>query len=139
MAELTQTPANVSLMAQTSLSLLRPVQYGEAVSNGMPVYLHTDTKYYKAAPTTALTAAVVGIAVVGGALDGYGVIVLPGAKINIGATLIIGTMYAIGDTTAGAIGPESDLGSADFPCSLGYSIAAGTLDFSISLSGVAKA
>jgi len=138
MANLTITAGSVGIKSQISKSLLYIVQYGETVTNGQPVYLKaSDGKYWLAATDTAAEAACVGVALTGGAADGWGIIAISGASINVGATLTVSEIYAIGSTD-GTIAPESDLTtSAKFPCVLGYATAADTLVLNIQTSGVA--
>ena len=138
MADLTQTPASVGLKAQVSKNLLLVGQFGETVANGQPVYLKTaDGKYWRTTTTTLAESTAVGIALTGGAADDWGVIALPGASVDLGATLVVAEVYAIGGAT-GTIAPEADLvASGKFPCILGYASAADTLVINIQAAGVA--
>jgi len=138
MADLTQTPANVGLKAQISKNLLLVGQFGETVANGQPVYLKAaDGKYWLATPDTAAEAACVGISLTGGAADDWGILALPGASVDLGATLVVAEVYAIGSTD-GKIAPEADLTTTGkFPCILGYASAADTLVINIQAAEVA--
>ena len=138
MANLTITAGSVGIQSQISKGLLSIVQYGEAVTNGQPVYLKAaDGKYWRCLIDTAAEAACVGVALTGNSTDGWGVIALSGASINLGATLVVAEVYALG-STAGTIAPESDLTTTGkFPCILGYAQTASILALNIQAAGVA--
>lgn len=131
MADLTQTAGNVQLMAAGAVQV---VQAGEAVTQGMPVYV-TSSKYYQAQNTSAKDD-VKGIALTPAAADEYFVLVSSG-KIDLGATLTVGTIYALSDT-AGAVRPETDNGSGDYVTLLGVATAADTLELNLIATGIAK-
>jgi hypothetical protein len=137
MADLSQTAANVSLTDSAGV-VTRLVQYGETVSQGMPVYKKTsDSKYWKADADAVDTASADGIALTPGAANEYGIIIESGL-VDIGATLTVGATYVV-STTAGAIAPIADLASGDFTTILGVATTAGKLLLDIYESGVAKA
>lgn len=142
MADLTQTAANVAIGSVNCVSLR--VQFGEAVTQGMPVYLHTDAKYYKCdANDTLAKAACAGIVLTPASTNGYGFIVKPGtvsgdALVNLGATLAVGTQYAV-SATLGAIAPLSDISSGQYPTSIGFAVSSSLLDFQTTICSVAKA
>jgi len=142
MADLSQTAANVALGASTTPT--RVVQYGEAVTQGMPLYFASDGKWYQAdANDTAAKAAVGAIAVSPGAINGYGLVALPASTpgkslVNLGATLAVGTVYAV-SATKGAIAPLADIVSTQFVTVLGIATTAALLDFQPSISNTAKA
>jgi len=58
--------------------------------------------------------------------------------INLGATLAVGTYYAV-SATKGAIAPIADIISTQFPTAIGVSITTALLRFSPQPAGVAKA
>lgn len=138
MAALTQTPANVAIGSAGTRT--RPVQAGEAITQGMPVYLNTsDSKYYRADANLSVAAAnAVGIALTPAATDGY-FIMQEGAGwlVNLGATLTVGETYCVGPT-AGQIVPIGDLTSGHFPCILGTATTTALLQTLYSFTGVAK-
>ncbi len=142
MANISQTAANVAVGASTTPT--RVVQYGEAVTQGMPLYFASDGKWYQAdANDTAAKAAVGAIAVSPGAINGYGIVALPSSTpgrslVNLGATLAVGTAYAV-SATKGAIAPLSDIGSGEFVTVLGVATTTALLDFQPSISNTAKA
>lgn len=142
MADLSQTAASVALGASTTPT--KVVQYGEAVTQGMPLYKSTDGKWYQTDANDGVAKAVVGaVAISPGALDGYGLVALPSATpgkslINLGATLAVGTVYAV-SATKGAIAPLADIVSTQFVTVLGIATTAALLDFQPSISNTAKA
>lgn len=142
MANISQTAANVAVGASTTPT--RIVQYGESVTQGMPLYLHTDGKYYQAdANDTAAKAAVKAIALTPGASDAYGLVALPSSvagtsTVNLGATLTIGETYAV-SATKGAIAPLSDIGSGEYPAIIGQATTTALLDFQVAFAATAKA
>lgn len=142
MADLSQTAASVAIGSANCVSLR--VQFGEAVTQGMPVYLSTDAKYYKCdANDTLAKAACAGIVLTPASTDGYGFIVRPGtvagdALVNLGATLAVGTAYAV-SATLGAICPIADISSTQFPTIIGFAVSTSLLDFQVTKCSVAKA
>jgi len=142
MADISQTAANVALGASTTPT--RVVQYGESVTQGMPLYLHTDGKWYQTdANDTVAKAVVAAVALSPGAADGYGLVALPSATpgkslINLGATLAVGTVYGV-SATKGAIAPIADITSTQFVSVMGIATTAALLDFQPSISNTAKA
>lgn len=142
MADLSQTAANVALGAATTPTLVG--QYGESVTQGMPLYLNTDGKYYQCdANDGVLKAECKGIALTPGATNGYGLVGKPSATpgrslINLGATLAIGTVYGV-SATKGAICPIADITSTQFVSVIGVATTAALLDFQASVSNTAKA
>lgn len=138
MADITQTPANVAI--NDSAVKTRLVQYGEAVTQGMPVYKKAaDGKYYKAQnDNTAADADALGIALTrGAAANSWGLIALEG-NIDVGGTLVVGESYFV-SAAFGAICPAADINSGKFPCYLGVATAAGNLKLKPLSAGVAKA
>jgi hypothetical protein len=120
------------------------VQAGEAITQGMPVYLSTDSKYYKCdANDTLVKAACKGIALTPAATSGYFLMAKPSTTngrslVNLGATLAVGTTYAV-SATAGAICPIADITSAQFPTTIGPAVSTSLLDFQVVACSVAKA
>ncbi|MCA9222073.1 MAG: hypothetical protein KDA71_17210 [Planctomycetales bacterium] len=141
MTALSQTPANVAVGTQDVP--IKSVQYGESILQGMPIYLHTDGKYYKASNQSELAAEVVAIALTPGSTNDWGIAITPSTRsgrslVNLGATLAVGETYTLADT-AGAIGPIADNGSGDFITILGVAVTTALLDFQVIISGTAKA
>jgi len=138
MAALTQTPASVGIGSTETRS--RPVTSGEAISQGMPVYLGTDGKYYKADNNlSAASAKAVGIAMTPAAAADSSFIMQegPGGFVNLGATLAVGETYCVG-ATAGQIVPIGDLSSGHYPCILGTATTTALIQTLYSFTGVAK-
>lgn len=142
MADLSQTAASVKVGASTTRT--QRVQYGETITQGQPLYLHTDGKYYKTdANVSAAAALAKGIALTPGVADDYGYMALPGTTsgeslVNLGATLTVGVVYAV-SATAGAIAPVTDISSTQFVTVLGVAMTAALLDFQVASSSAAKA
>ncbi|HQZ66079.1 MAG TPA: hypothetical protein PLY87_13415 [Planctomycetaceae bacterium] len=140
MADLSQTASSVAISG--SKAPTKRVQFGEAVTQGMPVYL-SDSKYYKAdANDTVAKAAVEGIVLTPAGIDGYGMIAVPSdvegvSLVNLGATLTVGIQYAP-SATAGAVCPITDISSGQFPTSIGFAISSSLLDFKVTTCSVAK-
>lgn len=142
MANLSQTAANVAVGASTTPTRL--VQFGEAVTQGQPLYQHTDGKYYQCDANDGVAKALAAaIALTPGAIDGYGIVALPSSTpgrsiVNLGATLAVGTAYAV-SATKGAIAPLADIGSGEIVTVLGVATTTALLDFQPSISNTAKA
>jgi len=133
MADITVTAANVKATSNSSAVL---VQFGEAVTQGEPVYLKAaDSKYWLCDNVAAASAAAVGIALTPNIADGYGFIQTTGS-IDLGATLVVGTTYVVAGT-AGGIAPEIDIGTTEFVSILGVASSAALLRMDISNTGIA--
>jgi hypothetical protein len=137
MAALSQTPANVGI--GSSGTSVRKVQAGEAITQGMPVYLNTDSKHYRAdSNASAVTAKAVGIAITPASTDGWFVIAdAPGGLVNLGATLVVGETYVVG-ATSGQVNPIGDLASGHFPCLLGTAVSTSLIQTLFSFTGIAR-
>lgn len=137
MADLEQTAANVSLTTDDGFTFTK-VQYGESVTQGMPVYRSTsDSKYYQTdANTEVATSQAAGIALTPGIVDEYGLIVNEGS-VDIGATLTVGETYVVSGTK-GKIAPIGDLTSGDWVCILGIAETTSKLLLNIQYSTIAK-
>jgi hypothetical protein len=142
MADISQTAASVALGASTTPT--KVVQYGESVTQGMPLYLASDGKWYQTDANDGVAKAVAGaVALSPGATDGYGLVALPATTpgrslVNLGATLAIGTVYGV-SATKGAIAPIADITSTQFVSVIGIATTAALLDFQVSISNTAKA
>lgn len=134
MVALTQTPANVDGYSDLTSEY---VQGGEAISPGMPVELNVNGKYYKAANTGLAEAAAKGIAVSACTADTKYFFIGKTGSMNIGATLAVGENYCVG--ASGAIIPEADLTTGNFPTDLGRAETASKLVLAIKALGVAHA
>jgi hypothetical protein len=142
MANISQTPANVAVGASTLKTEI--VQYGESVTQGQPLYKHTDSKYYRCDANDGIAKANCSrIALTAGGSNGYGLVAIPGttsgkALINLGATLVVGELYAV-SADVGAIAPIADITTTQFPTALGFAVSAALLDFQVTVCTVAKA
>ena len=143
MADITQTAANVAISGQTTKTQV--VQYGESVTQGMPLYRSTtDSKWYQTDANDGVAKARCGaIALTPGAADGYGLVALPSTTpgqslVNLGATLAVGELYAV-SATKGRIAPVGDITSTQFVTVIGIATSASLLDFQIIIGTVPKA
>ena len=135
MAALTQTAANVGVGSVTSS--VRVVQVGEAVAQGKPGYrLESDGKYYIGDADDAGKDDIAVIFLTPASTDGYAAVALPGAKVNLGATLVVGTAYYL--LASGSIGLHSDIASSDYVTLLGIAETADLLLFNPQVSSIAK-
>lgn len=139
MAAISQTAANVAV--GSSATRVRVVQVGEAVTQGMPLRLETaDSKYYKSDANASAAAAVCdGIALTPASTNGWVVMALPGAEaqVNIGATLTVGTTYAV-SPTAGSIEPLADLTTGSWVTIVGTASTTALLQFVVDNTGIQK-
>ena len=140
MAALSQTPANVAIGSATTPT--RRVQYGEAITQGQPLYQDTtNQKYYRCdANDGVVKARCSAIALTPGAADAYGIVALPGTEagaslVNLGATLTVGEVYCVG-ATVGQIVPVADLTTGDYVTIVGVAGTAALLDFQVIISNV---
>lgn len=138
MANISQTAANVAVGASTtSIGIF---QAGEALTQGQPAYKKaSDQKWYRAGATTAEKAGSVTrpvIVLTPVATNGYFVGAKSGA-VNLGATLTVGTRYAI-SATDGAIAPEADITSTQYVTSLGVASTAALLALDPQVTGIAR-
>lgn len=132
MANLVQTAANVLDQAGANYQLGR---FGATVTAGQTVYYDSATGTWKLGQaTTQAAAAVKGVALDGGASGQWGVIQTDG-DVNVGATLVVGTTYAV-SAAAGAICPVADLVTTNWVCILGTAISASVLRLKINATGV---
>jgi hypothetical protein len=142
MADLSITAASVALGSQTTPT--RIVQYGETVTQGQPIYVAANGQWYRCDANDGAAKALVGaIALMPGVAGSWGLAALPGSSpgqslVNLGATLAIGTHYAV-SATVGAIAPIADITSTQFPAIIGVAVSTSLLDFQPSISTVAKA
>lgn len=136
MATLTITPEDVK--TTDNETVVQKFQAGAAVAQGEPVFSNSSNsdKHEPALNNTASND-VVGIAITPAIADGYFYAVTSG-KMDLGATLVTGTVYAVGDA-AGDINPVSDLGSADYVTTLGIATSTSEIDIKLHTSGVAIA
>ena len=135
MADLSITAANVK--AGSASTRVQLVQAGEAITQGMPVYLASDGKYYQTdANDTAVKAQAKGIAVTPASTDGYFLLAVDGL-VNLGATLAVGQIYVC-SATKGGIAPYADLTTNDFVSIVGIATTTALLDINLLVSGVQK-
>ena len=136
MADLSRTAANVKPMSAGPVTLGKS---GEALAHADPCYFDSDGKLKKCqADGTAAEANCRAIALTpASAADQDVVYMLPGGDVDVGATLTVGTTYAVSQT-AGGICPIADLTAGDYSTILGTAITANKLAFRPVVSGVEK-
>lgn len=124
MADVSQTPANVvpSTNAEQEWCVA-----GETITAGMPVFLKAaDSRVWKAQADAATDDDVYGIAL-NGASAGQPISVQKNGQINLGGTLVVGTVYVV-SAAAGAICPWADLVTGNYVTLLGVAITAAILE-----------
>lgn len=143
MADIIQTAASVAAGASSLRTEM--VVYGEAVTQGMPLYQDpTTSKYFQCDANDGIAkAACSRIALTPGGTDGFGLVAVPATTsgkslVNLGATLAVGTMYAV-SAAKGAIAPIADITSTQFVTTIGFAVSASLLDFQVTICTVAKA
>jgi hypothetical protein len=135
MAALTVTAGNV---IPASTARTQQVTAGETVTAGMPVYKKAaDSKYYKAADTSAALANASGIAL-NGASAGQPLGIITEGDLNPGATVAVGVIYCVGDA-AGAIAPSADIGAAEYVTIIGIGTTTSNISVKFQVGGVAVA
>lgn len=130
MATVTQTATSVVTSGNSTVKTAEGTA-GATITAGMPVYLDS-TDGYSVKPALASTlaaAAVVGIALNGGA-DGQPIeYVTRDSALNVGGTLAVGGVYVLALT--GGIAPEADIVTGGFITILGVADTTATLNFSV--------
>lgn len=144
MADLSITPTSVVPVADVNgnTSPLYPSRgfAGEALTQGQAVYVKaSDSKIYKADAnaTGSAEAAAVGIAL-NSASAGQPVDYWAEGDINLGATLVTGTIYIV-SVNAGGIAPVTDLASTSWVTILCYAISTSVARMLLKATGVQKA
>lgn len=111
---------------------------GVAITAGQVVYLNRTTGKLELADADVLTSSkVAGIALNNAALD-QPVTYQTGGTINIGGTVVVGTVY-VASPTAGGVAPWADLLAADFVSILGVASTTGKIKLAIFNTDIAKA
>jgi hypothetical protein len=132
MADLTITAANVTTGSRTTR--IQVVESGEAVTQGQPIYLDPATStYLKADANVDDKIAVEGIVITPGGIGGFPTIATSGL-VNLGTTLVPGTIYVLSDT-AGGIMPAADLSVGDNVVILGAATTTALLNLDIQVTG----
>lgn len=142
MADLTVTANSVVPVADVNgnTTSLFPAQgiAGEAITQGQPVYRKaSDGKLYKAdANVTSAEAEALGIALSAGASGQY-ITYWSEGTINLGATLVVGTIYIV-SVNAGGIAPISDLATSSWVTILCYAETTSVAKMLLTVTGVQK-
>lgn len=134
MADITITAANVKLAAGSNVFVATA---GEALTQGQPV-IQTGNDWFRARATTAPLAKCQAIVLTPAATGEPVVLARGGTEVNLGATLEVGTVYAV-SANLGGIAPIGDLLSTEFITTLGTAKTAAILLFNPQPSGIAKA
>lgn len=134
MADLSITAANVKQGANASRGTGTA---GATITAGQAVRRNAAGLVVLAQADEAATADADGIAL-NGAANGQPVAYHTGGGINMGATLVVGMVYAVSAAAAGGIAPITDLTAGDFVTVLGVATAADNLQCSIINSGAEK-
>jgi hypothetical protein len=108
---------------------------GEDITAGEVVYV-TGGEVMLAQANAEESAVAVGIAL-NDAADGQPISYLVSGGINPGATVAVGTVYAVSAAAAGGIAPVSDLSSTEYVTILGVATTTSRIDVNINVSGVA--
>lgn len=144
MPSLSVTLEDVGVGGSASRVRSTPVQVGEAVDQGMPLYYNSsDQKYYKASASALGTSQALYIAMTGASVDGFVLVAEPSNRdgeslVKLGTTLTVGQVYAV-DTTAGGIIDLPSLASSAYVTTLGVAVTTALLDFKISRTDTQKA
>lgn len=115
MADVTITAANVksSISPVSGFSQLGAgfilAQFGAAITQGQPVYLNADTKYYPAKSDNALTMPAVGIALEAASTGQWGIICSSDGAFIPGFVIAAGTVYCVSAANAGGVAPIADV------------------------------
>lgn len=135
MADLSITAANV---LKGTNSQVAQGTAGATITAGQPLYADsTDSfKLKLAIATSAAASKVVGISL-HAALDEQPIQYLVSGQYTVGATVVVGLIYAL-SATSGQICPNADLASTNFPSVLGIAISATVMDVLIHNGQVAK-
>ena len=131
MAALTLTPADVRWISGGYGNGIA----GEALTQGQPIYL-SSSKFYRCDANDGVAKSVcVGIVLTPAGTDEDFIYAKPGAVVDVGATLTVGTAYYV-SATVGSI--DDAVASASYVSLLGVAIAAGELQFSPIITLVQK-
>lgn len=138
MADLVITAANVLAGAGATIS---PKTAGATITAGQVVYEDTsDGGKLKLARGNAVgTANVYGIALNNASNGQPCSVIRDGDNFNPGATVVVGTTYALSAAVAGAIAPDGDLVATNVNVTLGIATTTSNIKLAINPSGVAKA
>jgi hypothetical protein len=116
MEDFLMTDLVITAASVTWVGGVRPIvgQGGEAGTPGQPVYLDTTTNTYKLTDGDLDAASVCAGILLDTMVSGRPCLIAPpGAVINIGATVTLGTVYVC-SLTAGGVAPWADLSTGDY-------------------------
>lgn len=131
--DITVTAANVATVSDAGFG---SGTAGETITAGQTVYLDTADNKYKLADVNASGKDVVAGIALHGAANSQPIKFQISGVINLGATLVVGTIY-VASATAGGIAPAADGASGWKTCILGVAITTANLKMSINAGGVA--
>lgn len=127
------TPANVA-PGTNALTGDGTADAGVTTTAGQPVYLDTTTNKLKLSDNNLAGAQSVTGVTLNGSSPGQPVKYQYSGQINLGATLVAGTIYVLSANT-GKIAPAADLASGNTVCIIGVAISASLLQMNIFNSG----
>ena len=133
MADISVTAANVIKGANAVSTTFTA---GVALTAGQVVYQDTSDKKYKLADADVQATALVAGIVLNDAAANQPVEIQTAGDIDVGGTLVVGTVYVL-SLTAGGINTTTALGSGDFTSVLGIATAANKLAMNIQNADVA--
>jgi hypothetical protein len=139
MADVSQTAANVKLKGtDTQRNVTRERKAGETITQGQPYYIsETDSLAYQTDANDGVAkAAAQGIAITPASANGRFIGCEEG-PIDIGGTLVVGTIYVV-SVTKGGIAPSTDLTTGHYVTPLGTATTSSTLELLPKPSGVQK-
>lgn len=133
MAALTITASNVIPVAGYQFKTLPAAA---AITIGQSLYVNSSDQWALADADALATAACTGISLTQAAAANQPVRAITGGNLGLGAILTVGIPY-VAHTTAGGIGPYSDLSSGDFPTLIGWPTTTSDLKLVFAASPVA--
>lgn len=133
MAALTITAANVIPVAGYTSKIRLSAA---AITIGQSMYIDASDQWALADADALATAACTAISLSQAAAAGQPVLGMTSGDLGLGAILTVGIPYVV-HTTAGGIGPYSDLSSGDFPTLIGWPTTTSNLRLNFAASVVA--
>lgn len=123
-SDISQTPADVLEVSDVKTKVGTA---GGTITQGMPLYKNaSDKKLYPAVATGADEAECVGIALTASSLD-QPVVYATSGIIDVGGTIVKGSMYVVSPLNAGGILLDTDLASGNYISLLGPAVSSTNL------------
>lgn len=135
MADLSITAANCVPVAGTL------IEYGTAgatITAGKAIYLDSSTNTWKLADSNGASEEIrwAKALALTGSSSGQPIAYMRAGDVTLGATMTAGIQYYLSDT-AGGICPVADLGSGEYPCTVGIATSTSVMRLNFTYSGVA--